>query len=54
MEQKLTTARLLVVPHDIEAWYRDMASDRAREQEAREWSEGLIGDSSPKDPQAAR
>jgi hypothetical protein len=30
------------VPQDIEASYRDMAADRAREQEALEWSEAQI------------
>jgi hypothetical protein len=34
-----------VVPHDIEAAYSDMAADQAREQEALEWSEGVIVDS---------
>ena len=34
------------VPEDIEVSYRDMAADQAREQEALEWSEGLIADSS--------
>ena len=29
---------------DIEACYRDMAADQAREQEALEWSEGVIAD----------
>jgi hypothetical protein len=36
-------ARPHVVPQDIEASYRDMAADQAREQEALEWSEGLVG-----------
>lgn len=35
-----------VVPQDIEASYQEMAGDRAREQEALEWSEELIADSS--------
>ena len=39
-------ARPHAVPLDIEAAYREMAADRAREQEALEWSEGLIGDAS--------
>jgi len=30
----------------MEASYREMAADEAREQEALEWSEGLIGDAS--------
>lgn len=38
-------ARPHVVPQDIEACYRDMAADQAREREALEWSEGVIGDS---------
>jgi hypothetical protein len=42
------------VPHNIEAAYRDMAADQAREDEALEWSEGLIADSSPADPDASR
>jgi hypothetical protein len=43
-----------VVPQDIEAAYRDMAADPAREQEALEWSEGLIADSSFTEPPASR
>ena len=39
------TCRIHVVPQDIEACYREMAADRAREQEALEWSEGVIADS---------
>ncbi|HEY4363877.1 MAG TPA: hypothetical protein VGN17_23110 [Bryobacteraceae bacterium] len=35
-------ARPHVVPHDLEAAYRDMATDLAREQEALEWSEALV------------
>jgi hypothetical protein len=39
---------LLVRPHvigkDLEIGYREMAKDEAREAEALEWSEGLIGD----------
>jgi len=42
------------VPQDIEAAYCDMAADQAREDEALEWSEGLIADSSPADPAASR
>jgi len=34
------------VPQDIEAAYREMAADQAREQEALVWSEGMIADSS--------
>ena len=37
---------------DIEACYRDMAADQAREQEALEWSEGVIA-SSCEVPQSA-
>jgi len=47
-------ARPHVVPHDIETAYRDMAADRAREQEALEWSEGLIADSLIAEPHAPR
>ncbi|MBM3739519.1 MAG: NAD(P)H-dependent oxidoreductase [Acidobacteria bacterium] len=47
-------ARPHVVPEEIEAAYREMAADRAREQEALEWSEGLIGDSPPVQPHASR
>ena len=43
-------ARPHVVPRDIEASYRDMATDQAREQEALEWSEALIADSSLPEP----
>jgi predicted CopG family antitoxin len=38
-------ARPLVVLEDIEAAYREMAADDARERDATEWSEGVIGDS---------
>jgi hypothetical protein len=31
-----------LVSHDIEACYRDMAADQAREKEALEWSEAVI------------
>ena len=37
-------ARPHVVDSDLEAGYREMAADEARESEALEWSEGLIGD----------
>jgi len=47
-------ARPHVVPHDIETAYRDMAADWAREQEALEWSEGLIADSLIAEPHAPR
>jgi predicted CopG family antitoxin len=46
--------RLHVVPQDIEASYRDMAADHAREQEALEWSEGVTADVSGMDPHASR
>jgi predicted CopG family antitoxin len=42
-------ARPHVVPQDMEAAYRDMAADQAREQEALEWSEGVIAE-----PRASR
>jgi predicted CopG family antitoxin len=47
-------ARPHVVRQDIEASYREMASDQAREDEALEWSEGLIVDSSLTEPHASR
>ena len=47
-------ARPHVVPQDLEASYRDMAADQAREQEALEWSEGVIAGSSPAHPHAPR
>lgn len=37
-------ARPHVVKDDLDAGYQAMASDQRRECEAREWSEGLIGD----------
>ena len=37
-------ARPHVVSRDLEATYREMAGDEAREAEADEWAEGLIGD----------
>ncbi|MBZ0094377.1 MAG: hypothetical protein K8H75_03220 [Sulfuricella sp.] len=37
-------ARPHVVKDDLEAGYEAMAKDKRREHEAREWSEGLIGD----------
>ena len=33
-----------VIKHSLEAAYREMALDEAREAEALEWSEGTIGD----------
>jgi predicted CopG family antitoxin len=47
-------ARPHIVPQDIEDSYREMAADRAREQEALEWSEGVIADSSFTEPHASR
>lgn len=47
-------ARPHVVPEETEAAYRDMATDQAREQEALEWSEGLMADSSLAEPHASR
>lgn len=47
-------ARPHVVPEDIEASYRDMAANQAREQAAMEWSESVIADSFPVDPHASR
>ena len=47
-------ARPHVVPCDIEASYRDMAADQAREREALEWSEGLIADGAFTEPHAPR
>lgn len=37
-------ARPHVVDADLEVAYRDMAADEAREADAEEWSEALIGD----------
>ena len=36
--------RSYVANHDLEAAYRDMAQDEAREVEALEWAEATIGD----------
>ena len=47
-------ARPHVVPQDLEASYRDMAADEAREQEALDWSEGVIADSSLSETHASR
>jgi predicted CopG family antitoxin len=47
-------ARPHVVPQDIEAAYREMASDEAREQEALEWSEGVISDSASTESHGSR
>jgi hypothetical protein len=43
VNRKLT---ITVSEADIEASYRDMAADQAREKEALEWSEALIAESS--------
>ena len=37
-------ARPHVVPADLNAAYQEMAADEAREREALDWSEGLMGD----------
>jgi hypothetical protein len=37
-------ARPHVTPKGLEAGYAEMAADEAREADALEWSEGLIGD----------
>ena len=47
-------ARPHVIAQDIEAAYRDMAADQAREREALEWSEGVIADVSATDSHASR
>jgi predicted CopG family antitoxin len=46
-------ARPHVVPDDMEAAYCEMAADEARERDAMEWVEGLVGDSLP-DTHASR
>ncbi|MGA2117174.1 MAG: addiction module antitoxin [Bryobacteraceae bacterium] len=46
-------ARPHVVPEDLEASYREMAADRAREEEALEWSEAVIADAVA-EPRASR
>lgn len=38
-------ARPYLFPKELEASYRDMAADSAREHEAEQWSEGVIQDS---------
>ena len=40
-------ARPHVVEDDLLAAYRDMAADRTREAEAKDWIEGLIEDAAP-------
>lgn len=47
-------ARPHVLAQDIEASYREMAADHRREQEALEWAEGVIADSSLAEPHASR
>jgi predicted CopG family antitoxin len=47
-------ARPHVVLQDIEAAYREMASDEEREREAHAWTEGVIGDVAGDPPNAAR
>jgi hypothetical protein len=37
-------ARPHVISRDLEAAYREMASDGVREAEAEEWGEGVVGD----------
>lgn len=37
-------ARPHILPAAIEEAYRQMAADEAREKEAAEWAEGLVGD----------
>ena len=39
-----TLVRPHVIGNDLESGYRQMAADEAREAEALEWTEGLIGD----------
>ena len=39
-----TLVRPHVIQEDLEAGYRAMAADEAREQEALEWIEALVGD----------
>lgn len=38
--------RPYVIGEDLDAAYREMSMEESREQEALEWSEGLIGDAS--------
>ncbi len=45
-------ARPHVLPEDIDASYREMAEDQARESESLSWSEAVIGDLSGSDPNA--
>jgi hypothetical protein len=45
-----TLARPLVVGGDLSDGYRAMGQDAAREQEARAWSEALVGDVARSNP----
>jgi len=47
-------ARPHVLPPDMETSYRDMAADEVRENEALEWSEGVIADVALAGPHASR
>ncbi len=47
-------ARPHVLSPDLETAYREMASDKEREDEAHAWSEGVIGDVAGEQPDAAR
>ncbi len=47
-------ARPIIIESCLEASYRDMILDEDREREADEWTEGLIRDSLPEDPDAPR
>jgi predicted CopG family antitoxin len=47
-------ARPHVLSQDLDVAYRDMAAERAREQEALRWSESVIGDLSSNAPNAPR
>lgn len=42
--ENLLRPHVLGASAELESGYRAMAADSSREQEAREWSEGLIGD----------
>jgi predicted CopG family antitoxin len=46
-------ARPHVLPQDTEAAYCEMAADHAREKEALEWCEGVVGDALT-EPRASR
>ncbi len=47
-------ARPHVLTGDLEESYPEMAAERDREQEAQDWSDGLIADGSPPEPHAPR